>query len=329
MTDEPRYRDEDWLREQYQEQKRTTAEIANECDCAQSTISRWLGKNDIETRDHIVVGHKPLSQRGLADERLADYDWLYKEYVEKKKSTIEIAEENDIGGATVSRWLERHGINTRSRRSALVADSHLTDGSWLREQYVQHQKSVEEIADFCDCHRDTVSKWISRHGIQFRKPVQTEYECLSKRDWLYNQYATEGKSTIDIAEEVGCAPSTVNAWLHRHGVETRDRAVGTGPEHPRWSGGRVFYGAGWNDDKKRVIRERDGRTCQEPRCDMTQTEHLEKHGQKLHVHHLRKARDIDDPEERNEPENLITLCRECHGRWEKIADAGIVPQVER
>lgn len=328
MTAEPRYRDAEWLREQYQEQKLTTAEIASECDCAESTISRWLAKNDIETRDHIVVGHKPLSQRGLSDERLADHDWLYEQYVEKQKSTIEIAEENGISVATISRWLDRHGINTRSRGSALVADSRLTDGSWLREQYVKHQKSVEEIADFCDCHRDTVSKWISRHDIEFRKPVQTEYECLSKRDWIYNQYVTEKKSTIEIAETVGCSQQTVSAWLKRHGIETRDR-VGTGADHPRWSGGRVLYGAGWNEAKKREVRERDNHTCQDPGCSVTQDEHTEICGQKLHVHHLQKARDVDDPEERNAKENLITLCRDCHQRWEKIADAGLVPQVSR
>jgi len=36
----------------------------------------------------------------------------------------------------------------------------------------------------------------------------------------------------------------------------------------------------------------------------------------------------DDPEERNAAENLITLCRDCHQRWERMAEAGIRPQID-
>ena len=44
------YRNEAWLREQYVEQGRTQAEIADECSVDQSTIHGWLHRHGINTR---------------------------------------------------------------------------------------------------------------------------------------------------------------------------------------------------------------------------------------------------------------------------------------
>lgn len=91
-----------------------------------------------------------------------------------------------------------------------------------------------------------------------------------------------------------------------------------GENHPgTWKGGAAPYGPGWNQEKKETVRERDGYKCQD--CGMEQDEHLERHGEKLHVHHIQKARSFDDPAERNDESNLITLCRSCHlGKWEQM-----------
>jgi len=51
---------------------------------------------------------------------------------------------------------------------------------------------------------------------------------------------------------------------------------------------------------------------------MPQADHTDEFGEKLHVHHIIPARQIDDPEERNGMNNLICLCRRCHGVWEEI-----------
>lgn len=47
----PKYRDEDWLREQYVERGLTQQEIADKAGCGQHTISRWLRRHNIDTRD--------------------------------------------------------------------------------------------------------------------------------------------------------------------------------------------------------------------------------------------------------------------------------------
>jgi len=92
-------------------------------------------------------------------------------------------------------------------------------------------------------------------------------------------------------------------------------------EHPRYKGDdRVSdapsYGPGWNEEKRKAVRKRDDRACVV--CGMAQSEHLERCGRKLNVHHIIPARESDSPEEHNEPTNLITLCAACHREWEGI-----------
>lgn len=77
------------------------------------------------------------------------------------------------------------------------------------------------------------------------------------------------------------------------------------------------YGPGWDESKKQNVRQRDNCQCQD--CGMGQALHLEKYDTRLHVHHIVPARKFDDAASRNDPENLITLCVTCHGKWEQVA----------
>lgn len=77
-----------------------------------------------------------------------------------------------------------------------------------------------------------------------------------------------------------------------------------GKSHHGWQGGISFepYGIEFNEELKEEIRKRDNYICQE--CKYTQ----EQLGYKLPVHH------IDYDKKNNKKENLISLCRPCHGQ---------------
>lgn len=89
-----------------------------------------------------------------------------------------------------------------------------------------------------------------------------------------------------------------------------------GENHPQWKHGAREYGKGWNEKKRRLVRERDNHRC--CACGMTQAEHKKSVGAVLAVHHIHPARLFDNPEKRNAMSNLVTLCRSCHYRWEGI-----------
>lgn len=255
-----------------------------------------------------------------------DGEWLHRQYVEKARSTYDIAEECKCSDSTVRYWMNKHNIPTR-RDGQAVKFERLWDEEWLREQYVENGKTTKDMADICDCTDVWVYESLKRYGIETQR--RGTDERLRDKDWLKEQYVKSGRTGVEIAKEVGCTSAAVYEWLKRHGIETKyNYDVPTGSNHHSWKGGQAHYGPGWNETKRQAVRDRDDYTCQDPRCSVTQTDHLDEYGQKLHVHHLQKARDIDDPELRNAKDNLITLCSDCHRRWEKIADAGLVPEVD-
>lgn len=90
----------------------------------------------------------------------------------------------------------------------------------------------------------------------------------------------------------------------------------SGSDSPRWKGGAHDYGPNWFEQRDRALK-RDNHQCQA--CSVTEKEHLDEHGEELHVHHIIPARNFgDDFERMNALENLVTLCRNCHSKWEGI-----------
>lgn len=43
------------------------------------------------------------------------------------------------------------------------------------------------------------------------------------RDWLWEQYIIQEKSSVATAQEAGCDPKTIYRWLHRYGIPIRSR----------------------------------------------------------------------------------------------------------
>lgn len=77
----------------------------------------------------------------------------------------------------------------------------------------------------------------------------------------------------------------------------------------------THYGPSWPSQKQKA-RKRDGYECQ--CCGMTQEKHCDKFKMSLHVHHIRPWHEFENHQNRNELANLITLCAECHPKWEKL-----------
>lgn len=80
-----------------------------------------------------------------------------------------------------------------------------------------------------------------------------------------------------------------------------------GDKHPWWRGGSdPNRGTGWVKLAEQ-IRKRDGHVCQ--RCGRTQAENRER----LAVDHIKPWRSFKSEAEANDPANLVSLCKKCHG----------------
>lgn len=102
--------------------------------------------------------------------------WLRQEYVEKKRTTTELANECGVTSTTICDWLDRHDIERRSHREAQEPDSDYTDSDWLKSEYVDKRKSMHKIANECDVTAATILKWLRRHNIDTRQQGDYKYK---------------------------------------------------------------------------------------------------------------------------------------------------------
>lgn len=231
------YREETWLEEQYLRNNKNTYEIADEMGVSQVTVSNWLDNRGIETGAN--QGKEPAQ---IPENTYRDEAWMQRQYVKNKRSTYEIADEVGVSRSTISRWLDKHDIETRSSNgeSAKPREDTYRSESWLREQYLQNDKSTYEIADKLEVSRSTISRWLDKHGIEkgqtrgkseSARPPEDTYRDQA---WLRQQYLQNDKSVTEIADEIGVSQSTVDRWINRHGI---DDSTDNSPEENENKGG--------------------------------------------------------------------------------------------
>lgn len=102
---ETKLNDPEWLRKQAE--IHTNKEIGEMLDVSRALIETKLDEHDIGVKGHRTAGIE-------AGEKLADADFLRREYVEPpRKSGIQIAEQLGVAASTVYNALERAGIERR------------------------------------------------------------------------------------------------------------------------------------------------------------------------------------------------------------------------
>lgn len=101
------------------------------------------------------------------------------------------------------------------------------DAEWLHEQYHEQEKSLSQIAREQGVPLNVITAEFERNGIEQRPTGRDRlreigaYDKLYSEEWLYGQYWTLGKSTVEIAEELGVSQRTVAYQLRNHGIELR------------------------------------------------------------------------------------------------------------
>lgn len=101
------YHSAEWLSAQYWGKGRTLTEIADLCDVSHTTIREWMNKHDIPRRGQ--------SEAQIDDlQPYHDPEWLRREYWENERSLHNIADECDVTGAAVLKWMRKHDIERRT-----------------------------------------------------------------------------------------------------------------------------------------------------------------------------------------------------------------------
>jgi 5-methylcytosine-specific restriction endonuclease McrA len=148
-------------------------------------------------------------------------------------------------------------------------------------------------------------------GVYKRKPFTEEHirKLSEANKRKHNSPQTEIKKGFKHSEETKRKISE-NHSRHNLGKHLSDETkrklseANRGEKHPQWKGGISFeiYPTTWKNDLKESIRKRDKHICQF--CKKHQLELKEK----LSIHH------IDYNKYNLNPNNLISLCRNCHAK---------------
>lgn len=260
-------------------------------------------------------------------------EWLREHYWDKEESVYEMADIAGVSARTVSDWMDKKGVEKRGnhKRAHAVTDGDADDPDeyrsegWLRNQYVEQNKSVIEMADSAGVTPTTICNWMDAAGVETRGPHQRDHitqatasDRLADESWLREKYVEEELSSLEIGERVERTAAAVRYWMDKHGIDARDPidAVPRGEDHPDWDGGHTIeYGGEWIQQREKAI-QRDGEACR--RCGLSREKAREESGRDLHVHHIRKLKEFDDISEGHKLSNLLTVCQPCHDAIEGI-----------
>lgn len=157
------------LREMYQDESMTCAEIGEELGCSSDTVRNLLEEAGIERR----------SARGsrYGERKYQDEDWLRKQYEEKQNTAPEIAAKCDCATSTIYRKISKYNLEAPVRDP--YSDKKYRDEDWLREQFLEENKSPSEIADDLNVHKSTIANWINEFGIREELPIKCNFYLSS------------------------------------------------------------------------------------------------------------------------------------------------------
>lgn len=105
VNENPKINDEDWLREQYIENRMSANEIAKQIDYSKSTVESRLDEYGIERRDVGRASHEK--------DKHWDKEWLYEKYHGDGLSLKEIADECNVGHKAIRRMMIKYDIERR------------------------------------------------------------------------------------------------------------------------------------------------------------------------------------------------------------------------
>jgi biotin operon repressor len=163
-------------------------------------------------------------------------------YASGQCSLDELARSLGVSREAARDGLGRLGIAVRrpGRPAGSSALARVLTEGYLRREYLDRGRSVAHLADELGCTRKTVRRYLADHGIE-RRPVPRRAssrvgpaEPLAAGTGLsaaalWDLYAVRGRSTTAIAEEAGCAASTVARDLRRNGIPLRRRGGSPAP----------------------------------------------------------------------------------------------------
>lgn len=210
----------DELRRMYIDERLTSGEIAERCQCSISAAKKWLHDYGIPTRPPGSC----LANRGLPEPTIDDLRRML--YVERM-SYRQIAEVYGVDHSAVFYWVKHRGLPSPSAWSTPQRDYNPEPPPPAEiEALINQGVSSRVIAEAYGVSPGTIQKFCRRHGIKMRRDGWDGGKRLVCNDGHLVRSTYEWR---------------VDNWLHDHGVPHVYEPVL--PPNPRYHAD--FYANGW------------------------------------------------------------------------------------
>jgi 5-methylcytosine-specific restriction endonuclease McrA len=230
------------------------------------------------------------------------------------------------------------------------------DREWLEEQYHAKGLTQGEIAEKCSVSRNTIIRWMKRHGVESRGPGCSQAKGRYKdEDWLREKYWDERMSLEEIGDECSVSGETVRHWVDKFGIETREPSEAISlswegdDERREWAAKNVQENARpeapqikHGEHRPETIEKMSeakvgeknpvwvggyegeyGHTWSRMREKALERDEYECQvcgaEEQLHVHHKLPVRTFEDPNDAHYMVNLVTCCVSCHPKLDRIS----------
>lgn len=210
---------------------------------------------------------------------LKNRDWLYDQYIVKKRSANAISKELKVRDVVVKKWLIIHGIKPRSIRESRMPDNEkfplVNNQDYIKKLYAEGH-TCKEIAKKLSCGTQTIYRRLKEAGVEIRTFEERMLENnpglkkLRSKNWLFQRYITENKNMPEIAEELGTSPTMVAIWLKKHGIPTKDWHETHGVKYTDEQMGEMFKNLGKKLGRIPSARDLD-KYCKEGLCPSSMT----------------------------------------------------------
>ena len=225
-----KFHDEEWLRDAYIGRGQSTAQIADECGIAKSSVLSSLRRYGIKARTTCTVA------ASKAVSLYRDKTWMFDQYVTQQKSSEQIAEELGMGSSTIASWLEQLGIPKRemSERHHLARANYVDltseamqflEGQLLGDGCLQSHSEFSALYQhgskyrwYCEWLSDTLAGYgIQQSGNIRKNLVLGKYDSYQYASLAYTElravrerFYPEGKKIIPADLEI--TPLVLREW---------------------------------------------------------------------------------------------------------------------
>ncbi len=169
-------------------------------------------------------------------------DFFIEEYINKRRSALNIAKEIGVGETTIFRWLDSYGIKRRTsyENQHPLGFKEPTKEELYDLHHKQH-KSLNEIARIYGVSWTTVKKWFKRFGLRVKSISEIRLPkdfVKPTKEELRKLYYDDNLSTNEIAKKLGVNISTIRLWLYEYKIPLKKTIPDKFP-HNYWSKERI------------------------------------------------------------------------------------------